>query len=99
MELDLRAQHTRLDTLNSELLRLRDLKQRLEVAKEKGDTELASFLLDNQQFQNLIAQAERTNKTSDEKKVEKMLRKVSREIYKLRKTKAGNGKPDIVSFK
>ncbi|KAL1509063.1 hypothetical protein ABEB36_003862 [Hypothenemus hampei] len=99
LELDLRAQHTRLEVLNYELLRLRDLKQRLEVAKEQGDVELASFLLENQQFQSLIAQAERTAKTTEEKKVEKMLRKVSREIYKLRKTKAGNGKPDVISFK
>lgn len=99
LELDLQAQHTRLEMLNSELLRLRGLKQRLEVAKEQGDTELASFLLENQQFQTLFAQAEKTSKTPDEKKVEKMLRKVSREIYKLRKTKVGNGKPDVISFK
>ncbi|CAG9762587.1 unnamed protein product [Ceutorhynchus assimilis] len=99
LELDLQAQHTRLEMLNSELLRLRELKQRLEVAKEQGDNELASYILENQQFQTLIAQAEKTMKTQDEKKVEKMLRKVSREIYKLRKSKAGNGKPDIISFK
>ncbi|XP_060530256.1 protein kibra isoform X2 [Cylas formicarius] len=99
LELDLRAQHTRLDMLNSDLSRLRELKQRLEEAKERGDTGSATCLLENQQFQNLIAQAERSTKTPDEKKVEKMLRKVSKEIYKLRKTKAGNGKPDFISFK
>ncbi|XP_076273959.1 WW and C2 domain containing protein kibra isoform X1 [Rhynchophorus ferrugineus] len=99
LELDLQAQHTRLDMLNMELLRLRELKQRLEVAKEQGDSELATYLLENQQFQNLMAQAEKTTKTPEEKKVEKMLRKVSKEIYKLRKTKAGNGKPDVISFK
>ncbi|KAG5886982.1 hypothetical protein JTB14_006623 [Gonioctena quinquepunctata] len=101
LELDLQAQHTRLDKLNSELLRLRELKQRLETAKEQGDTELASYLLEDQQFQNLIAQAEssRISRTPEEKKVEKMLRKVSKEIYKLRKSKVGNGKPDLISFK
>lgn len=101
LELDLRAQHTRLDMLNSELSRLRELKQRLEVAKEQGDTELATWVLEDQQFQNLVAQAECSKhaKTLEEKKVEKMLRKVSREIYKLRKTKVGNGKPDLISFK
>lgn len=101
LELDLQAQHTRLDILNSDLTRLRELKQRLEFAKEHGDSELATYLLEDQQFQNLMAQAEswRTSKTAEEKKVEKMLRKVSREIYKLRKSKAGNGKPDIISFK
>lgn len=99
LELDLQAQHTRLETLTSEVLRLRELKQRLEVAKEQGNTEFAAFMLENQQFQSLVAEAERTTKTQEEKRVEKMLRKVSREIYKLRKTKAGNGKPDIISFK
>lgn len=101
LELDLQAQHTRLDMLNSELDRLRKLKERLEKAKEQGDTELAVWLLEDQQFQNLMAQAEscRTAKTAEEKKVEKMLKKVSKEIYKLRKSKAGKGKPDLISFK
>nr|XP_023013961.1 protein kibra isoform X1 [Leptinotarsa decemlineata] len=101
LELDLQAQHTRLDKLNSELLRLRELKQRLETAKEQGDSELASYLLEDQQFQNLIAQAEssKTTRTPEERKLEKMLRKVSKEIYKLRKSKVGNGKPDLISFK
>lgn len=101
LELDLQAQHTRLDMLNSELDRLRQLKERLEKAKEQGDTELAVWLLEDQQFQNLMAQAEscRNAKTAEEKKVEKMLKKVSKEIYKLRKSKAGKGKPDLISFK
>lgn len=101
LELDLQAQHTRLYTLNSELGRLRELKQRLEVAKQQGDTELASWVLEDQQFQSLVAQAEsdRLGKTPEEKKIDKMLRKTSNEIYKLRKSKVGNGKPDIISFK
>ena len=101
LELDLQAQHTRLHMLNTELTRLRDLKDKLEAAKEQGDAELAAWVLEDQQFQNLIAQAENEKllKTPEEKKIEKMLRKVSREIYKLRKTKAGNGKPDLISFK
>ncbi|XP_974791.2 protein kibra isoform X1 [Tribolium castaneum] len=101
LELDLQAQHTRLDLLHSELNRLRELKAKLEEAKERGDSELATYLLEDERFQNLIAHAEsfRNPKTPEEKKVEKMLRKVSKEIYKLRKTKAGNGKPDIISFK
>lgn len=101
LELDLQAQHTRLDLLHSELLRLRALKCKLEEAKEKGDSEMATYLLEDERFQNLLAHAEtfRSPKTSEQKKLEKMLRKVSKEIYKLRKTKAGNGKPDIISFK
>lgn len=101
LELDLRAQHARLDVLGLELSRLRRLKERLERAKEQGDAELASWLLEDRQFQNLMAQAEscRVQKTAEERKVEKMLRKVSKEIYKLRKSKAGKGNPDLISFK
>ncbi|VEN33522.1 unnamed protein product, partial [Callosobruchus maculatus] len=101
LELDLQAQHTRLEMLNSELDRLRELKQRLEVAKERGDTEVAAYLLEDEHFQRLMADAESraASKTPEERKVEKMLRKVSKEIYKLRKSKAGNGKPDLISFK
>lgn len=100
LELDLQAQHTRLHTLNTELSRLRELKQRLETAKEQGDVELANWVLEDQQFQNLVAQAEscKNGKSAEERKVEKMLKKTAKEIYKLRKSKAGNGKPDVISF-
>lgn len=100
LELDLQAQHTRLHTLNTELSRLRELKQRLETAKEQGDMEIATWVLEDQQFQNLVAQAEscKNGKTPEERKIEKMLKKTAKEIYKLRKSKAGNGKPDVISF-
>ncbi|XP_066594079.1 protein kibra [Prorops nasuta] len=101
LELDLQAQHARLNNLHDELNRLRELKQRLEQAREKGDTDLAAWLLEDHKFQNLMAQAEsgKNGKSAEDKKVEKMLKKTSKEIYKLRKTKAGKGKPDIISFK
>ncbi|KAK9886964.1 hypothetical protein WA026_019222 [Henosepilachna vigintioctopunctata] len=101
LELDRQAQHTRLEMLNNEVSRLKDLKTRLERAKENGDAELASYLLEDQQFQTMISQAEncKVTRTDEEKKVDKMLKKVSKEIYKLRKTKVGNGRPDLISFK
>ncbi|XP_063991424.1 protein kibra isoform X2 [Diachasmimorpha longicaudata] len=101
LELDLQAQHARLNNLHDELNRLRDLKQRLESAREKGDADLAGWLLEDHKFQRLMAQAEsgKNGKSVEDKKVEKMLKKTSKEIYKLRKTKAGKGKPDIISFK
>lgn len=101
LELDLQAQNARLNNLQDELNRLRSIKQRLEQAREKGDTDLVSWLLEDQKFQMLMEQAEsgRNGKNAEERKVEKMFKKTSKEIYKLRKTKAGNGKPDIISFK
>ncbi|KAF6216790.1 hypothetical protein GE061_001140 [Apolygus lucorum] len=97
LELDLRAQHTRLHALQDDLQRLRELKSRLEAAKEKGDVEIATWVMEDAQFQNLVAQAD--GKSADDKKVEKLLKKTSKEIYKLRKSKAGKGKPDMISFK
>lgn len=101
LELDLQAQHARLNNLQDELSRLRELKQRLEQAREKGDTDFTTWLLEDHKFQNLMAQAEsgKNGKSAEDKRVEKMLKKTSKEIYKLRKTKAGKGKPDIISFK
>ncbi|KAE8746785.1 hypothetical protein FOCC_FOCC006533 [Frankliniella occidentalis] len=101
LELDLRAQHTRLETLKDELTRLRMLKTQLEEARSRGDSELAAWVLEDKQFQNLIAQAEmgKNSKNLDDRKVEKLLNKTSKEIYKLRKSKAGVGRPDVISFK
>lgn len=56
LELDLRAQHTRLTALQDDLHRLRELKTRLEVAKEKGDAEMAAWVMEDSQFQTLVAQ-------------------------------------------
>ncbi|CAH1392775.1 unnamed protein product [Nezara viridula] len=97
LELDLRAQHTRLHALQDDLNRLRELKSRLEAAKEKGDVEMAAWVMEDSQFQNLVAQVD--EKSPDDKKVEKLLKKTFKEIYKLRKSKAGKGKPDLISFK
>ncbi|KZC04034.1 Protein kibra [Dufourea novaeangliae] len=101
LELDLQAQHARLSNLQDEITRLRELKQRLEQAREKGDTDFATWLLEDHKFQSLMAQAEsgKNGKSAEDKRVEKMLKRTSKEIYKLRKTKAGKGKPDIISFK
>lgn len=101
LELDLQAQHARLNNLHDELTRLRELKQKLEQARERGDTDMAGWLLEDDKFQVLMQQAEinKNGKSPEDKKVEKMLKKTSKEIYKLRKTKAGKGKPDIISFK
>lgn len=56
LELDLQAQHTRLQSLRDEISRLKSLKTRLETAKEKGDTEIAAWVLEDAQFQNLVSQ-------------------------------------------
>ena len=101
LELDLQASRGRLFNLHDEINRLRELQMRMKQASEKKDVDMANWLLENDQFQSLMQQAEcgKNGKSVEDKKVEKMLRKTSKEIYKLRKTKAGKGKPDIISFK
>ena len=56
LELDLRAQHSRLETLQDELVGLRQLKVQLEEARARGDSELAAWLLEDKHFQRLVSQ-------------------------------------------
>lgn len=96
LELDYRAQHTKLETLNDELAKLRDLKQKLEMARDANDAKVAAWALENEDFQRLVKSVEAKE---ENKKLQKLLHKKSKEIYKLRKTRLGKGQPDVISFK
>lgn len=48
---------------------------------------------------SLFLYSQADSKSEEDKKIDKLLKKTSREIYKLRKSKAGSGKPDVISFK
>lgn len=98
LELDLKAQQSRLETLNDEITRLRELKQRLEQARDANDVPIANWALENEEFKNLVETYNSTNCIED-KRMQKLLRKTSKEIYKLRKTKIEKNKPDMISFK
>lgn len=98
LELDLKAQQTKLETLTDEIGRLRDLKKRLELARDNNDVKVATWALENEDFLKLIKNAGSAT-TPEEKHMAKLLHKTSKEIYKLRKTKAGKGKLDLISFK
>jgi len=49
--------------------------------------------------ERLQVESGRNAKSVDDRRLEKLLRKTSKEIYKLRKSKAGKGRPDVISFK
>ncbi|XP_055613841.1 protein kibra [Uranotaenia lowii] len=98
LELDLKAQQSKLETLTDEIQRLRDLKKRLEHARDNNDVKVATWALENEDFLKLIKNAG-SAMTTEEKHMAKLLHKTSKEIYKLRKTKAGKGKLDLISFK
>ncbi|XP_077001390.1 protein WWC3 isoform X2 [Tamandua tetradactyla] len=89
LELDLQASRTRQRQLNEELCTLRELRQRLEDAQLRGQTDLPHWVLRDERFRNLLKEAERQTRQTkldhhQEQAAEKMLKKASREIYQLR---------------
>lgn len=97
LELDLKAQQSRLESLNDEITRLRELKQRLEQARDANDVQIANWAMENEDFKNMV-ETYSANSVED-RRMQKLLRKTSKEIYKLRKTKVEKNKPDMISFK
>ncbi|XP_055923210.1 protein kibra [Eupeodes corollae] len=98
LELDLQAQHSKLDFLNDEIIKLQNLKQTLEQARDNRDTKIATWAMENEEFQRLVERADPA-KCPEEKQLQRLLHKTSKEIYKLRKTKVAKGSVDLVSFK
>ncbi|XP_068776998.1 protein WWC3 isoform X9 [Struthio camelus] len=89
LELDLQASRTRQRQLNEEICALRELRQRLEDAQLRGQTDLPLWVLRDERFRNLLKEAERQTRQTkfehhQEQAAEKMLKKASKEIYQLR---------------
>ncbi|XP_069796654.1 protein WWC2-like [Narcine bancroftii] len=89
LELDLQASLTWQSRLNDELQVLRELKNRLEEVKAKGATELPTWMVEDDRFQKLLKQAEKQAEQSKEEqrqewKAEKLMRKASKEVCRLR---------------
>lgn len=64
-----------------------------------GETEIPSWLADDERLRQVLAAADRqaSKQTVEEKKTEKLLKKTSREIYRLRKSR--KKQPDMSFFK
>ena len=107
LELDLAAQQTKLSLLQDEIDRLKEIKTRMEEAKAKGVRELPAWLQEHEQFQQRLSQSDAELTSADlaataveDKKIEKMVRKTGKDIYKLRKTKTtSKGQLDEQTFK
>ncbi|XP_071412387.1 protein WWC2 isoform X2 [Pithys albifrons albifrons] len=89
LELDLQASRTRQNRLNDELQALRDLKQKLEEMKDRGEAELPLCVLEDERFQKLLKQAEKqADQSKEEQKqglsAEKLMRKASKDVCRLR---------------
>lgn len=59
LELDLQASRTRQRQLNEEICTLRELRQRLEDAQLRGQTDLPHWVLRDERFRSLLKEAER----------------------------------------
>ncbi|NWU64270.1 WWC2 protein, partial [Pterocles burchelli] len=89
LELDLQASRTRQNRLNDELQVLRDLKQKLEEMKGRGETDLPLCVLEDERFHKLLKQAEKQAEQSKEEQkqglsAEKLMRKASKDVCRLR---------------
>uniref|UniRef100_A0A4W3GIK3 WW and C2 domain containing 1 n=1 Tax=Callorhinchus milii TaxID=7868 RepID=A0A4W3GIK3_CALMI len=81
LELDLQASRTRQSRLTQELDVLRELKQHLDEAKAKGETELPQGVKD-EKFHTLLKQVEKQQK--QESRAKKLMKKTSKEVHMLR---------------
>ncbi|XP_022242224.1 protein kibra-like [Limulus polyphemus] len=99
LALDLQASHTQLTLLQDELSRLRKMKEQLESVKTTRGGAIPSWLLENEQIQRILSSAvsETCKNSPEEKKLEKRLKRSSKEIYKLRRNR--KKQPDISSFR
>uniref|UniRef100_A0A452TEL6 WWC family member 3 n=1 Tax=Ursus maritimus TaxID=29073 RepID=A0A452TEL6_URSMA len=88
LELDLQASRTRQRQLNEEICTLRELRQRLEDAQLRGQTDLPHWVLRDERFRSLRKAPQTLPQTKldfhQEQAAEKMLKKASRGVCRLR---------------
>jgi len=104
LTLDLAAQQSRLKILQDEIDRLKAIKSKMEETKTKGNKDVPDWLQEDEPFQELLSKFQpesygAVGKSHEERRVEKMIRKTGRDIYKLRKTRVARGEMDVHSFK
>ena len=67
LELDLAAQQSKLTVLNEEIDRLRQIKSKMEEAKDKGGSELPAWFHEDEKFQALLASVSASPSSSSHK--------------------------------
>lgn len=98
LELDLAAQRTKLDLLQSDIGRLKAIQTKLVDAKAQGDQQ-ETWLQDHAYLESLLSKIDQLqSKSKEERQLEKMIKKTGREIHKLRKAKLGPGELDKHMF-
>ncbi|XP_074650621.1 protein KIBRA-like [Tubulanus polymorphus] len=106
LELDLQASQTKLTQLKDEIGRLQELIEKMRQAKESGQSELPSWFTENERLLELLQEAESLSERQDQsppsthqRKVDRLLKKVNKEVHKLRKIQSANQKVDVMSFR
>ncbi|CAH0591648.1 unnamed protein product [Chrysodeixis includens] len=94
LALDLRAQHSRLHDLRTDIANLTALKKRLEEAYTRGDPAVAAWVAEDETLRRLV-----TGGAQPGDRAARLLSRTCREIYRLRKSRQGGRKPDLVTFK
>ncbi|XP_060806229.1 protein kibra isoform X2 [Amyelois transitella] len=95
LALDLRAQHSRLADLTADITQLRLLNKKLEEAYSRGDPVVAAWVAEDENLQRLVADP--PDGASD--RASRLLHRIYRDVYKLRRSRQGGRKPDLVTFK
>lgn len=100
LALDLRAQHSRLTDLRTEIANLTHLKKRLEEACARGDPAVAAWVAEEESLARLVEGVEEGGERGEAAhRRAKLLARTAREIYRLRRSRQGGRKPDLVTFK
>ncbi|KAK3523693.1 hypothetical protein QTP70_008627 [Hemibagrus guttatus] len=100
LELELQASRTRHSRLNEELRVLRQLKEQMESARQRGQRSLPAWVQEDERFRLLLTQAEKQTQEEQlqEKRVEKMMRAAAKEVHKIRGQSRKEG-PEVQSFR
>ncbi|KAJ8385416.1 hypothetical protein AAFF_G00189420 [Aldrovandia affinis] len=100
LELDLQASRTRHSRLGQELRVLRELKEQLEEARGRGQSQLPSWVQEDERFSLLLRQAERQTKEEQlqEQRVERMMRAAAKDVHKIR-GQSRKEVPEVQSFR
>lgn len=65
---------------------------------DSRDGAVAAWAVENEDFQRLVESVD-ASPAPEDVKMQKLLHKTSKDIYKLRRTRLQKGQPDFVSFK
>ncbi|XP_061659469.1 protein KIBRA [Syngnathoides biaculeatus] len=100
LELDLQVSRTRQSRLAQELHVLRELKAQLETARQQGQRELPAWVREDERFRLLLKHAEKQTHEEQlqEKRVEKMMRAVTKDVHKIR-GRSRKEVPEVQTFR